>query len=1096
MTRRQRIDDLIDIAVPSQPALSPDGTRVVYVLRTLDAEADRPVDRLWTVPAAGGTPRRLTVGTGDSSPAWSPDGTRLAFLREGQVHVLGAEGGEPEQVTDLPLGAGAPVWSPDGERIAFAAPVDPTDGKGPLVTRRVDYQADGAGVFGAVRGQLHVLDLGTRELRQVTDGDHVGSPAWAADGRTIAFTRRVGADSDLTFRTAVHLLDVDDPKAQPRVVALEDGIAGTVSFSRDGASLLVVGHPGLELGHAHLLRVPLDGGPVVDLAAHLDRNVMPGGPAYPGALPAETEGGRVLFAVRDHGCSHLHDEDGPVLAGAGRVVSGLSVAGTTAVVALATPTSYGEIVALDLTTGTETVLTDHGAGLAEVELFVREERTFTVSDGTEVQAWLVRDPEREGPLPLLLDVHGGPHNAWNAAADEMHLYHQELAARGWAVLLVNPRGSDGYGEGFYRGVDGGWGVADAQDFLEPIDALVAEGLVDGDRLAITGYSYGGFTSCWLTGTTDRFKAAVAGGVVSDLVSEYGSSDDGPLMARYELGGTPWESAARYAEMSPLTRVDRVTTPTLVLHGQDDLTCPVGQAQQWHTSLRQRGVPTELVLYPGASHVFILLGRPSHRIDYNRRVVAWLDQYVERGGRPRLDLAHWQRRLEVLARKHHVPGAQLGILDGDDRSWDMVEAAYGVLNVRTGQPATTDSVFQIGSISKVWTATVVMQLVDEGRIALDTPVVEVLPELQLSDPDVTKQLTIWHLLTHTSGIDGDVFTDTGRGDDCLEKYVALLADVAQNHPLGATWSYCNSGWSLLGRVIEVLTEQTWDQAMSERLFTPLGLDHTVTLAEEAILFAAAVGHVDGPDGQMPTPVWDLPRSVGPAGLIKSTVRDVLGFARMHLSEGRAPDGTQVLSPASTEAMTRHEADLPDKYILGDSWGLGWIRFGWDGERLVGHDGNTLGQAGFLRLLPATDDHGPLAVALLTNGGHTRDLYEDLYREVFREVAGVEMATPFAPPAEPVDVDIAPYVGTYARSSVRMEVLAGEDGNGPTLRTTVLGPLAEMVPDPVDEYPLVPVGPALFAVRPPEADTWAPVTFYELPTGERYVHFGVRATPRVD
>jgi hypothetical protein len=288
-------------------------------------------------------------------------------------------------------------------------------------------------------------------------------------------------------------------------------------------------------------------------------------------------------------------------------------------------------------------------------------------------------------------------------------------------------------------------------------------------------------------------------------------------------------------------------------------------------------------------------------------------------------------------------------------------------------------------------------------------------------------------------------------------------------------------------------------MKERLFTPLGLTHTMTLAEEAILYAAAVGHVsaggDVEGEQVPTPVWDLPRSVGPAGLVKSTVRDVLGFAKLHLSGGLAPDGTRVLSAESAEAMTRHEADLPDKFILGDSWGLGWIRFGWEGRRLVGHDGNTLGQAGFLRLLPDAENGGGVAVALLANGGNTRDLYEDLYREIFREVAGLEMPRPFTPPAEPVEVDIAPYAGTYARSSVRMEVFTDGEG-GPTLRTTILGPLAEMVPDPVEEYAMVPVGPALFAVKPPEADTWAPGTFYELPTGERYVHFGVRATPRVD
>jgi CubicO group peptidase (beta-lactamase class C family)/predicted alpha/beta-fold hydrolase len=772
------------------------------------------------------------------------------------------------------------------------------------------------------------------------------------------------------------------------------------------------------------------------------------------------------------------------------VVSGLSVSGSTAVVALATPTSYGEIVALDLVTGTETVLTDHGP--SDIELFVREERTFTISDGTVVQAWLVRDPERQGPLPLLLDVHGGPHNAWNAAADEMHFYHQELAAKGWAVLLVNPRGSDGYGAEFYDGVQGAWGVADHLDFLEPIEALVAEGVADADRLAVTGYSYGGFMTGWLTAHDDRFKAAVAGGIVSDLVSEYGASDDGALMGRYELGGPPWERPDAYAAMSPITRVNQVSTPTLVLHGKDDLTCPVGQAQQWHTSLRDRGVPTELVLYPDASHVFILLGKPSQRLDYSRRVVDWVERYAVQGGRRRVDVAHWERRLAKLAARHHVPGAQLGILRvGRDGSRDeLIETSYGVLNVRTGVPADTTSLFQIGSITKVWTATVAMMLVDEGLLELDTPIAEVLPELRLADPDVTKSVTLRHLLTHTSGIDGDVFTDTGRGDDCLEKYVEVLGEAGQNHPLGATWSYCNSGFALLGRVIEKVTGQTWDEAMRERLFVPLGLTHTVTLPEEALLFAAAVGH-DEKDGELVTaPAWTLPRSIGPAGLVTSTVADVLAFARMHLMGGVAADGTRVLSEQSAADMAAHHADLPDKFILGDSWGLGWIRFGWDGQRLIGHDGNTLGQAAFLRVLP---EHG-LAVTLLTNGGHTRDLYEDLYREIFAEVAGVEMPRPFAPPAEPVEVDIAPYVGRYERASVVMEVENGPDG--PLLRTTITGPLAELVPDPVEEYPLVPVGPALFAVKPPEAETWAPVTFYELPTGERYVHFGVRATPRVD
>ncbi|MEV4701898.1 serine hydrolase domain-containing protein [Actinoplanes sp. NPDC049316] len=454
----------------------------------------------------------------------------------------------------------------------------------------------------------------------------------------------------------------------------------------------------------------------------------------------------------------------------------------------------------------------------------------------------------------------------------------------------------------------------------------------------------------------------------------------------------------------------------------------------------------------------------------------------------VDTDHWGRRLAALAEEHGVPGATLGILrtgpDGDD----LAEAAYGVLSLRTGVEVTTDSVFQIGSISKVWTATMVMQLVDEGRLDLDAPLLEVMPELRVGDPEVTKRLTMRHLLVHTSGIDGDILTDTGRGDDCLEKYAALLADAAQNHPLGATWSYCNSGYSLAGRVIEKITGGTWDAALRERLITPLGLTHTMTLPEEALLFRAAVGHLTEDGTTVPAPVWGIPRSAGPAGAIIATAADLLGFARLHLRQGKAPDGTQVLSAAATAAMAEFHADLPDKHTLGDSWGLGWERMGWGRRRLIGHDGNTIGQAAFLRLLP---ERG-LAVALLTNGGNGRKLYEDLYREIFDELAGVTLPQPLGPPDEPVEVDPAPYAGLYERASIRQEVLVGD--NGPVMRVSLTGPLAEVLQEQDVDYPMVAVAPDLFVCQDPETGNWIPATFYQLPGGERYVHFGARATPR--
>ena len=219
-------------------------------------------------------------------------------------------------------------------------------------------------------------------------------------------------------------------------------------------------------------------------------------------------------------------------------------------------------------------------------------------------------------------------------------------------------------------------------------------------------------------------------------------------------------------------------------------------------------------------------------------------------------------------RHRVPGATLGIL----RDGEISAVGAGVLSTATGVDVTADSVFQIGSITKVWTATLVMQLVDEGALELDQPVVELLPGFRVADSEVTRTVTMRHLLTHTSGIDGDVFTDTGRGDDCLERYVTGLAEVEQNHPLGATWSYCNSGYVLAGRIVEHLTGSTWDAALRERLVEPLGLTATVTLPEDALLHRTAVGHVGEPeDDPVPASTWMLPRSAGPAGLISRASR---------------------------------------------------------------------------------------------------------------------------------------------------------------------------------------------------------------------------------
>jgi CubicO group peptidase (beta-lactamase class C family) len=448
-----------------------------------------------------------------------------------------------------------------------------------------------------------------------------------------------------------------------------------------------------------------------------------------------------------------------------------------------------------------------------------------------------------------------------------------------------------------------------------------------------------------------------------------------------------------------------------------------------------------------------------------------------------------KRLEELIAEHKVPGAAVAVLhDGE-----VTDAAAGVINLNTKVEATTDTVWQIGSMGKAWTATVVMMLVDDGELDLDKPVRTYLSGFKVADPNVSQRVTLRHLLSHTSGIDGDHFEDFGRGDDCLEKYVDACAKLEQTHPLGATMSYCNTGLSIAGRIIEVITENVWDQAMRERLFAPLGLTQTSTLPEEALLHRTAVGHISMKPGDpaQVAPMWMLPRVCGPMGLINSTVSDVLTFAKMHLDNGKAADGTQLLSARSVKTMQDPQIEIPNPHTLGSHWGVGWILFDWGTHRLFGHDGNTIGQSAFLRVDPEAN----LAITLLTNGGDAHAVYKKLFGELFSNLAGIDMPKQPELPSTPLEIDLEPYAGTYERLSVRID-LAPE--NGQLVGTTTLsGPLAEMLPNPVTKIRMTPVDSSTFLLTAEDEPTPSAVVFYDFEGGiPQYMHFGARTHPRVN
>ncbi|MFD9908716.1 serine hydrolase domain-containing protein, partial [Streptomyces sp. NPDC059063] len=319
----------------------------------------------------------------------------------------------------------------------------------------------------------------------------------------------------------------------------------------------------------------------------------------------------------------------------------------------------------------------------------------------------------------------------------------------------------------------------------------------------------------------------------------------------------------------------------------------------------------------------------------------------------------------------------------------------------------------------------MQLVDEGTLDLDEPVRTYLPDFKLADDTAAATITTRQLMCHVSGFEGDFFTDTGQGDDCLEKFVATFGTMPQLFPPGERFSYNNAAYCLMGRIVEVLRGKPYDACLRDHLFTPLGLTHAATGPHEAILHRAAVGHTRPAPGAAPQPaaVWAAVRSNAAAGaMLAMRPRDLLAFARMHLADGLGPDGTRVLSAESARAMREPQVDVPYLGFMGDHWGLGWETFDLDGGTVVGHDGGTIGQAAILRLVPDRD----VAVALQLNGGDVIGVYVEIVGRVLRELAGVELRPLPKPNRDAPRIDASRYVGTYTAAAGDTVISQDTDG----------------------------------------------------------------------
>ncbi|HLZ29874.1 MAG TPA: S9 family peptidase [Chloroflexota bacterium] len=657
-------DDLYRLRFVGDPQISPDGSLVTYVVSWVDpADHTRYRSQLMLADFdASKPPRALTSGLHrDSAPRWSPDGGSLAFLSDrvdakSQLFVLPLQGGEPRQLTSLKRGAGVPVWSPTGDRIAFSARVDieaiarqegQSDDKAKpprvkLITR-IRHKGDGEGFFEALRKHLFVLDASRqKEPLQITDGDwDDAEPTWSPDGKLVAFTSNRERDRDTSLLTDVWA--VPSAGGRARRLTRHRGQASVPVFSPDGREVAYLGHErGWTYGARTELRaVPVEGGDSRPIAGDFDAEL--GNAALSDARdpfaaqpPAWDASGRSLLnLVSRNGRVEVVRFDAAgqappaVVLGGDREICAFSVArdGQHLACVVSDPTHPYEVVAATANGAERRVSHENDALLDTLEVTCAEPFQVSSTDGQVVHGWLMKPPgsASKKKLPLILEVHGGPETMY--AATFMHEF-QALAARGYAVLYTNPRGSKGYGEAFTSRIFADWGNQDAADCMAAVDAACQWKWVDTSRVGLTGGSYGGFMTAWLVGHTNRFRAAVSQRGCYNFASFYGTSDIGPWFGDYILGGPVYEREALYRERSPLTYARDMRTPLLLIHSEQDLRCPIEQAEQLFVQLRRIGkVEVEMVRFPEESHNLSRSGRPDRRIERLERIYGWFDAHM-------------------------------------------------------------------------------------------------------------------------------------------------------------------------------------------------------------------------------------------------------------------------------------------------------------------------------------------------------------------------------------------------------------------------------------------------------------------------------------
>ena len=637
--------------------ISPDGKQIAYTLVKATAKGDNYDTSLWIVDTAGAAPRPLTSGNRDASARWSPDGKRIAFVRNTQIYILPMTGGEARAVTDMPKGAAGPVWSPDGTRLAFSSKSLPSDldKKTPeeksdvrVITRAV-YRSNGEGYNDPERpSHIWVVDAAENaKPKQITTGRFSEQEAtWSRDGHEVYFvSNRVAEPYYQTQDTDVYVVSASGGDA--RKVADIDGPIRSIALSPDGSRLAFVGaitgKPVRSYSQPDLWVTSVrPGSTPKNLTEKYDNEIggQVGGDQHPprggtAATPFWSPDGRYVHVVSaEEGRTNLKRIDTetgkvePVTKGDHDLLSYTASADRSkAAILISTPTNIGDLYALDVASGQSHRLTNINEKLwSEVKLTEPEMIWYNSFDGKRIQAWVQRPPNFDSSkkYPMILNIHGGPHAAYGYTFDHEI---QWMAAKGYVVLYPNPRGSTSYGQDFANIIQFHYPGDDHKDLMAGVDELIKRGWVDPEKLGVTGGSGGGVLTNWAIGHTDRFKAAVSQRSIADW-RDFWYTADFALFQPTWFRAAPWEDEADFKARSPITYIDKIKTPLMLIEGEADMRTPSGAGgEQMFRALKYRHIPTAMVQFPGETHELSRSGKPKHRIERLQHIVAWFDKYL-------------------------------------------------------------------------------------------------------------------------------------------------------------------------------------------------------------------------------------------------------------------------------------------------------------------------------------------------------------------------------------------------------------------------------------------------------------------------------------